>query len=299
MGNDPVLGQGAKKRGASWRHASGRQGARQAALMASLLLLVMGGITVGQGVKLFALRKNAALLRSRIAAEPGPRGATPLEALEARLAELRAASGAPNDDMPEGAATLTMTGRAALIRDLLKKQGIVPARFRISGTGDEEAAEFTLRERPRPFLDFLSEADRLNAAAVVSLGIRMLPGAERTGGQQEAEITVRFGSGGNAAGNSAAHPDTDITPAALAHFFYHSGADRAAAPAVFPVSAASAWGEPVETTGAAVTDTVNLIFLGTIRDAAGMEYAYYKEKDSGLIIKKVTVPKTITKEGES
>jgi hypothetical protein len=43
----------------------------------------------------------------------------------------------------------------------------------------------------------------------------------------------------------------------------------------------------VEESDSNAVDDGGLVYLGLIRDEGGIEFAYYKEKNSGLIVKKL------------
>jgi hypothetical protein len=240
-------------------------------MVVALLLGVV--ITARQGIRLFTLNRSVSALRSRAAA---PQGLPVPEELERRLAELRGAEPDPGGEPP---AARTMTGRVAFLRDLLRKQGLEPERFRISETGEGEYAEFTLRGTIGPFLDFLDEAALTGGAPAADfLSIRMFPDSGG-GTRREAEISLRFG-GRTTEGAGGGINAGGLRGSALARFFRHSGpvtvpAAIAGGPAGKPLDPAAPPQEPV-------------LFVGTLRDTAGREYAYYKEKDSGLIIKRLS-----------
>jgi hypothetical protein len=231
-------------------------------------------ITARQGIRLFTLSRSVSALRSR---SPAPQGLPAPEDLERRLVELRGAEQGSGGEPP---AARTMTGRVAFLRGLLRKRGLEPERFRISETGGEgEYAEFTLRGTITPFLDFLDETARTGGApAADSLSIRMFP--DSSGGtRREAEISLRFG-GRTTEGADGGINAGGLRGSALARFFRHSGPVNGPA-ALTGIPA----GEPAEP---AAPPQEPVLFVGTLRDTAGREYAYYKEKDSGLIIKRLS-----------
>jgi hypothetical protein len=260
----------------------------------TLLLLAAGGFALLRGFRLLDLNRNAIALRKRIAALPAP-APLPAETGEngAELREPEGEAALPAGEVP--APPEDAASRFRLLRELLERRGFRPQRIRVSGAEAEEKIEFTLNGTIRPFLDFLGDAVAQAMTEPESLNIRMRAGPEFS---QEAEIQIRFGGGSGGSGvfperNSTAPPDN----AALARIFRQGGGGAGGAPhesrpalpppeatgAEKAVAAGELAPEPGEEDGAARGET--LVFLGSIEDGEGQKFAYYREKDSGLIVK--------------
>jgi hypothetical protein len=173
-------------------------------------------------------------------------------------------------------AAQTTEDRVSTIRDLLQAQGAKPEQFRITGTGKDAAAEFTINCPPLPFFTALLELSKNNMPALAYISIRPDPVSGNI------KSTLRFANEAASAYRGGIYEDAPepLPPRVLAASFRAMGAQNPP-----PGIALGAVPAPIRREiNAAPAEKKNLKYLGSIKDSIGQEWVYVKDRDTGQII---------------
>jgi hypothetical protein len=183
-------------------------------------------------------------------------------------------------------AARTAEDRVSIVRDLLQAQGTKPEQFRITGTGRDTTAEFTINCPPLPFFTVLLELSKNDMPALSYISIRPDPVSGNI------KSTLRFTNqtmGTHRDIQAYKNAPEPLPPRVLAAAFRTMGETKTPPPgktgiATEPTGSKAGSGPVQRETAAAPTEKNNLTYLGSIQDSAGQDWVYVKDTDTGQII---------------
>jgi hypothetical protein len=197
-------------------------------------------------------------------------------ALEQNLTALQQADREQGE--PAGTA-LSITDITGLVRDAFKGRNIPIEVFRISGKEPDESVEFVLRANTASFMNVLAELSGRRDIAPSYIALKPVPGTAA----MEVTLRIKRSAGGFTNGSrirpmSGSPELSNNDPGFLARAFYVPlPPDTGTSPKV-SVSPA----EPAtEIVPPPLPDESRMVYTGLIRDTTGIEWIYFKNRETG------------------